>query len=183
MTAPTTAPARAQTSPDWRQDAVVYQVYPRSFADSDGDGCGDLAGIRSRLGYLRDLGVDALWISPFYTSPQADGGYDVADYRAVDPAYGTVGDAEALIADAHALGLRVIVDIVPNHCSDQHPWFLQALREGTASPLPQPSRTSSAPSCGSGSTWARTASASTSPTAWSRPPACPTSADTNKSAC
>ncbi|MEV0194062.1 glycoside hydrolase family 13 protein [Kitasatospora purpeofusca] len=135
MTAPTTAPARAQTSPDWRQDAVVYQVYPRSFADSDGDGCGDLAGIRSRLGYLRDLGVDALWISPFYTSPQADGGYDVADYRAVDPAYGTVGDAEALIADAHALGLRVIVDIVPNHCSDQHPWFLQALREGTASPL------------------------------------------------
>ena len=135
MTAPTTAPARARTHPDWWQDAVIYQVYPRSFADSDGDGCGDLAGIRSRLGYLRELGVDALWISPFYTSPQADGGYDVADYRAVDPVYGTVGDADALITDAHALGLRVIVDVVPNHCSDQHPWFLQALREGAGSPL------------------------------------------------
>ncbi|MEU5384500.1 glycoside hydrolase family 13 protein [Kitasatospora cineracea] len=135
MIAPTTAPARAHTPPDWWQDAVIYQVYPRSFADSDGDGCGDLAGVRSRLGYLRDLGVDALWISPFYTSPQADGGYDVADYRAVDPVYGTVGDAEALIADAHALGMRVIVDVVPNHCSDRHPWFLQALHEGAGSPL------------------------------------------------
>ncbi len=136
MTAPTaTVSARARTHPDWWQDAVIYQVYPRSFADSDGDGCGDLAGIRSRLGYLRELGVDALWISPFYTSPQADGGYDVADYRAVDPVYGTVGDADALITDAHALGLRVIVDVVPNHCSDQHPWFHQALREGPGSPL------------------------------------------------
>ncbi|WP_371483071.1 glycoside hydrolase family 13 protein [Kitasatospora sp. NBC_00315] len=134
MTAPTAAPARARTQPGWWQDAVIYQVYPRSFADSDGDGCGDLAGIRSRLGYLRELGVDALWISPFYTSPQADGGYDVADYRAVDPMYGTVGDADSLITDAHALGLRVVVDLVPNHCSDQHPWFQQALREGAGSP-------------------------------------------------
>ncbi|GJF31025.1 alpha-glucosidase [Kitasatospora sp. NE20-6] len=136
MTAPTTAaPARGRTHPGWWQEAVIYQVYPRSFADADGDGCGDLAGIRSRLGYLRDLGVDALWISPFYTSPQADGGYDVADYRAVDPVYGSVADADGLIADAHALGLRVVVDVVPNHCSDQHPWFHQALREGPGSPL------------------------------------------------
>ncbi|MFD9593661.1 glycoside hydrolase family 13 protein [Kitasatospora sp. NPDC059973] len=135
MTAPMTAPAPARTRSDWWEDAVIYQVYPRSFADSDGDGCGDLNGIRDRLGHLRELGADALWISPFYTSPQADGGYDVADYRAVDPVYGTVGDADALITDAHALGLRVIVDVVPNHCSDQHPWFLQALREGAGSPL------------------------------------------------
>ncbi|MFJ6378694.1 glycoside hydrolase family 13 protein [Kitasatospora sp. NPDC092039] len=135
MTAPTWAPARTDAAPDWWQHAVVYQIYPRSFADGDGDGCGDLAGIRSRLGYLRELGVDALWISPFYPSPQADGGYDVADYRSVDPVYGTLRDAEALITDAHALGLRVIVDIVPNHCSDRHPWFRRALHEGAGSPL------------------------------------------------
>ncbi len=119
----------------WWRDAVIYQVYPRSFADSNGDGMGDLPGIRSRLPYLRDLGVDAVWLSPFYASPQADAGYDVADYRAVDPMFGTLLDADALIRDAHALGLRIIVDLVPNHSSDQHEWFQRALREGPGSPL------------------------------------------------
>ncbi|WP_336446406.1 glycoside hydrolase family 13 protein [Mangrovactinospora gilvigrisea] len=113
-------------SPWWR-DAVIYQVYPRSFADSDGDGTGDLPGIRARLPHLAELGVDAVWLSPFYASPQADAGYDVADYRAVDPVFGTLDDAAALIGDAHELGLRVITDLVPNHCSDRHAWFLEAL--------------------------------------------------------
>ncbi|WP_327356576.1 glycoside hydrolase family 13 protein [Streptomyces sp. NBC_01304] len=119
----------------WWRDAVIYQVYPRSFADGNGDGMGDLAGIRSRLPYLRDLGVDAVWLSPFYASPQADGGYDVADYRAIDPMFGTLPDAEALVHDAHDLGLRVIVDVVPNHSSDQHEWFKRALKEGPGSAL------------------------------------------------
>ncbi|WP_419998166.1 glycoside hydrolase family 13 protein [Streptomyces boninensis] len=119
----------------WWRDAVIYQVYPRSFADADGDGMGDLAGIRSRLPYLAELGVDAVWLSPFYASPQADGGYDVADYRAVDPMFGTLLDADAVIRDAHELGLRIIVDVVPNHCSDQHEWFQRALDEGPGSPL------------------------------------------------
>ncbi|MCU7729103.1 glycoside hydrolase family 13 protein [Actinoplanes sp. KI2] len=113
-------------SPWWRH-AVIYQVYVRSFADSDGDGIGDLPGVRSRLPYLRDLGVDALWLNPFYPSPQADAGYDVSDYRDVDPRFGALADAEALIADAHAYGLRVIFDLVPNHTSDEHPWFRAAL--------------------------------------------------------
>ncbi|MGW2401238.1 glycoside hydrolase family 13 protein [Kitasatospora sp. NPDC001664] len=119
----------------WWRDAVIYQVYPRSFADSNGDGMGDLPGVRSRLPYLRDLGVDAVWLSPFYASPQADAGYDVADYRAVDPMFGTLLDADGLIRDAHELGLRIIVDLVPNHSSDQHEWFQRALREGPGSPL------------------------------------------------
>ncbi|WP_433442670.1 glycoside hydrolase family 13 protein [Nonomuraea sp. CA-141351] len=114
---------------DWWRDAVVYQVYPRSFADADGDGMGDLAGVRDRLGYLADLGVDAIWLSPFYTSPMADGGYDVADYRDVDPMFGTLADFDTLIADAHEKGIRVIVDLVPNHSSDQHPWFKAGLRD------------------------------------------------------
>ena len=117
----------------WWRGAVIYQIYPRSFADSNADGIGDLPGIRGRLGYLRDLGVDAVWLSPFYTSPQADAGYDVADYRTVDPVFGTLTDAEDLIRDAHNLGLRVIVDLVPNHSSDQHEWFLRALSEGPGS--------------------------------------------------
>ncbi|GAA0544164.1 glycoside hydrolase family 13 protein [Paractinoplanes ferrugineus] len=119
----------------WWRDAVIYQIYPRSFADLDGDGIGDLPGIRSRLPYLRDLGVDAVWLSPFYLSPQADAGYDVADYRTVDPMFGTLDDARGLVTDAHELGLRVIVDLVPNHSSDQHVWFQQALAEGPGSPL------------------------------------------------
>ncbi|GHH84639.1 glycoside hydrolase family 13 protein [Streptomyces capitiformicae] len=120
---------------DWWRDAVIYQVYPRSFADSNGDGMGDLEGVRSRLPYLRDLGVDAVWLSPFYASPQADAGYDVADYRAVDPMFGNLLDADALIRDAHELGLRIIVDLVPNHSSDQHEWFRRAVAEGPGSPL------------------------------------------------
>lgn len=133
-TAPAPNSAKAQRG-DWWRDAVIYQVYPRSFADSNGDGMGDLAGVRSRLPYLRDLGVDAVWLSPFYASPQADAGYDVADYRAVDPMFGNLLDADALIRDAHGLGLRIIVDLVPNHSSDQHEWFKRAVAEGPGSPL------------------------------------------------
>ncbi|SDL10247.1 alpha-glucosidase [Glycomyces sambucus] len=118
----------------WWRDAVVYQVYPRSFADANGDGVGDLPGIESRLPYLRDLGVDALWINPWYVSPMADGGYDVADYRAVDPVFGTLWDAERLIRAAHRHGLRIIVDLVPNHTSDRHPWFQAALAAAPGSP-------------------------------------------------
>ena len=132
--APAGHPAEAERG-DWWRDAVIYQVYPRSFADSDGDGMGDLEGVRSRLPYLRDLGVDAVWLSPFYASPQADAGYDVADYRAIDPMFGTLLDADALIRDAHDLGLRIIVDLVPNHSSDAHEWFKRALKEGPGSPL------------------------------------------------
>ncbi|GAA1912531.1 glycoside hydrolase family 13 protein [Streptantibioticus ferralitis] len=128
-------PADADARGGWWRDAVIYQVYPRSFADGNGDGIGDLSGIRARLPYLKDLGVDAVWLSPFYASPQADAGYDVTDYRAVDPMFGTLADAEGLIHDVHALSLRIIVDLVPNHCSDQHAWFQQALREGPGSPL------------------------------------------------
>ncbi|MDP9815421.1 alpha-glucosidase [Spirilliplanes yamanashiensis] len=113
---------------------MIYQIYPRSFADSDGDGIGDLPGIRSRLPYLRDLGVDAVWLSPFYPSPQADAGYDVADYRDVDPRFGTLADADALLAQAHELGIRVIIDLVPNHTSHEHAWFREALAAPPGSP-------------------------------------------------
>jgi alpha-glucosidase len=106
---------------------VIYQAYIRSFADGNGDGVGDIAGLRSRLGYLSDLGVDAVWITPWYPSPMADAGYDVADYRAIEPIFGTLADAEALIVEAHQLGLRVLLDIVPNHTSDHHQWFVEAL--------------------------------------------------------
>ncbi|MEU0660895.1 glycoside hydrolase family 13 protein [Streptomyces lavendulocolor] len=111
----------------WWREAVIYQVYVRSFADSDGDGIGDLRGARERLPHLARLGADAVWLTPFYASPQADGGYDVADYRAVDPLFGDLADADDLVRTAHDLGLRVIVDIVPNHTSDRHPWFREAL--------------------------------------------------------
>jgi alpha-glucosidase len=111
----------------WWRDAVIYQIYPRSWADSDGDGMGDLTGITERLPHLAQLGVDAVWLSPFYTSPQHDAGYDVSDYRDVDPRFGTLADADALIERAHELGLRVMVDIVPNHSSSEHPWFQEAL--------------------------------------------------------
>ena len=119
----------------WWRDAVIYQLYVRSFSDANGDGVGDLAGVRARLGYLRELGVDAIWYNPWYASPFADGGYDVADYRAIDPAFGTLAEAEALIAEALALGIRTIIDIVPNHVSDQHQWFIQAHAGGPGSPM------------------------------------------------
>jgi len=112
---------------DWWNHAVLYQIYPRSFADSNGDGIGDIPGIISKLPHIADLGVDALWLSPFYTSPQKDAGYDVADYCNVDPIFGSLSDAEKLIETAHEYGLRIIVDVVPNHSSDQHPWFQKAL--------------------------------------------------------
>jgi len=107
----------------WWRDAVVYEIYVRSFADANGDGVGDLAGIRARLPYVRDLGVDAIWLTPFFPSPGADHGYDVASYVDVDPQFGSLSDFDALLADAHALGLRVVIDIVPNHTSIEHPWF------------------------------------------------------------
>ncbi|GAA0954487.1 glycoside hydrolase family 13 protein [Virgisporangium aurantiacum] len=120
---------------DWWRTAVIYQVYPRSFADSDGDGFGDLPGIAARLDHLADLGVDALWLSPFYPSPQADAGYDVADYRSVDPLFGTLADFDTLVARAKELGLRVIVDLVPNHSSDEHSWFRAAVAGGPGHPM------------------------------------------------
>ena len=119
---------------EWWRDAVIYQVYTRSFADANGDGVGDLAGVRDRLPYLRDLGVDGLWFNPWYPSPGADNGYDISDYRSIDPAFGTLPEAEGLIADARALGIRTIVDVVPNHVSDQHPWFRAALASTPGSP-------------------------------------------------
>ncbi|RYJ06492.1 MAG: alpha-amylase [Actinomycetales bacterium] len=121
------------TTPWWR-DAVIYQVYPRSWADGDGDGIGDLPGITSRLEHLAALGIDALWLSPFYTSPQNDAGYDVADYRDVDPLFGSLDDFDALVARAHELGLRVVIDVVPNHTSSEHAWFRAALAAGPGSP-------------------------------------------------
>ncbi|MDN4479211.1 alpha-amylase family glycosyl hydrolase [Demequina sp. SYSU T00039] len=113
--------------PDWWRDAVVYQVYPRSFADSDADGLGDLRGVISRVDYLRSLGIDAVWLSPFYPSPLADGGYDVVDYRDVDSRLGTLADLDDLIEALHEAGIRLIIDIVPNHSSSEHPWFRAAL--------------------------------------------------------
>ncbi len=128
MTLSTTVETAEAVSTDWWRSAVVYQLYIRSFADGNGDGVGDIAGIRARLGHLRDLGVDAVWINPWYPSPMADAGYDVSDYRAIEPAFGTSEEAAALIEEAHANGLRVLLDIVPNHTSDQHEWFQAALR-------------------------------------------------------
>ncbi|MFB9838899.1 alpha-amylase family glycosyl hydrolase, partial [Actinoallomurus acaciae] len=125
---------RATDSAPWWRSAVIYQIYIRSFADGNGDGVGDIAGIRSRLPYLRDLGVDAVWITPWYPSPMVDAGYDVADYTGIEPAFGTIADAEAFIAEAHDHGLRVILDIVPNHTSDRHAWFEAAMAAGPGSP-------------------------------------------------
>lgn len=119
--------AESVANTEWWRHAVVYQIYPRSFADGNGDGIGDLPGITSRLAALSDLGVDAVWLSPFYRSPQADAGYDVADYCDIDPLFGTLDDFDAMLAKARELGLRVIVDLVPNHSSDEHAWFRAAL--------------------------------------------------------
>jgi alpha-glucosidase len=118
----------------WSRDAVIYEVYVRSFADGDGDGLGDLVGVASRLDYLAELGVDAIWLTPFYRSPMMDGGYDVADYRDVDPSLGTLADFDKLLDEAHARGLKLIIDLVPNHCSSEHPWFQAAQRAGPGSP-------------------------------------------------
>ncbi|AWB86133.1 glycoside hydrolase family 13 protein [Mycetocola zhujimingii] len=126
----------SETDAAWWRQAAVYQIYPRSFADANGDGIGDLAGIRSRIGYLSALHIDAVWLSPFYPSALADGGYDVDDYRDVDPRLGTLGDFDALVTDLHAAGIRMIVDIVPNHTSNRHEWF----REALASPRGSSSR-------------------------------------------
>lgn len=131
------AEAAPMTTPGlekWWRDAVIYQIYPRSWADSDGDGIGDLPGITARLDHLSSLGVDAVWLSPFYRSPQNDAGYDISDHRDVDPVFGNLADADRLLDKAHGLGLRVIVDLVPNHSSDQHPWFQEALTSAPGSP-------------------------------------------------
>jgi len=117
----------------WRQ-AAVYQIYPRSFSDADGDGLGDIRGVVEKADYLAGLGIDAVWLSPFYPSELADGGYDVADYRDVDPRLGTLADFDDLIAALHARGIKVIVDIVPNHSSDRHALFQAALAAGKGSP-------------------------------------------------
>ena len=116
---------RAQDK-DWWRGAVIYQIYPRSFQDSNGDGIGDLAGIVQRLPHIAELGADAIWISPFFTSPMKDFGYDVSDYCDVDPMFGALADFDAVIARAHDLGLRVMIDLVLSHTSDQHPWFKES---------------------------------------------------------
>lgn len=121
----------------WWRDAVIYQIYPRSFADGNGDGMGDLPGVTAQLDYLQRLGIDAVWLSPFYRSPQADAGYDVSDYRDVDPLFGTLADFDDMLAAAHSRGLRVIVDLVPNHTSDEHAWFIQARTSAPGSPARQ----------------------------------------------
>ena len=168
---------RPDADPTWWRHAVIYEVYP-GFADGNGDGVGDLAGVRSRLRYLAELGVDAIWFTPWYRSPLADGGYDVADYRAIDPAFGTLEEAEALIGEAAALGIRTIVDIVPNHVSDRHAWFQEAL---AAEPgAPERDRFWFRPGKGddgatmpttwrsnfSGTTWTRTTNADGTPGDW-----------------
>ena len=119
---------------EWWRDAVIYQIYPRSFADSTGDGYGDLPGAITKLDYLAQLGVDAVWFSPFYRSPMADAGYDVADYMDIDPLFGSLEDAQRLLAEAHARGIRVVVDLVPNHTSDEHAWFQAAIAAPPGSP-------------------------------------------------
>ncbi|GGC01935.1 glycoside hydrolase family 13 protein [Cellulomonas carbonis] len=134
MALPDPSGPSSTSAPEWWRSAVVYQVYPRSFADSDGDGVGDLPGATARLDHLADLGVDAVWLSPFYRSPQADAGYDISDHRDVDPLFGRLEDARELVGRAHALGLRVVVDVVPNHTSDEHPWFRAALASPPGSP-------------------------------------------------
>jgi alpha-glucosidase len=133
LTSTHSAPRAVASSPWWRS-AVIYQVYIRSFADGDGDGVGDIPGLRERLPYLAGLGIDAIWINPWYPSPMKDAGYDVSDFRDIDPVFGTLADAEMMIAEAHEHGIRVLLDLVPNHVSDQHEWFQQALAAPPGSP-------------------------------------------------
>ncbi|MEO7422967.1 MAG: glycoside hydrolase family 13 protein, partial [Ornithinibacter sp.] len=170
-------PADSPDAPWWR-DAVIYQIYPRSWADADGDGIGDLPGICARLPYLRDLGVDAVWLSPFYVSPMNDAGYDVADYRDIDPRFGTLADADTLITSAHDLGLKVVVDLVPNHTSNEHAWFRAAVAAAPGSPEREryifrdgtgPGRNeppNNWPSVFGGKGWTRVAEADGSPGQW-----------------
>ena len=108
----------------WWKKAVVYQIYPRSFADSDGDGVGDLRGIISKLDHLSALGVDVIWLSPVYPSPQDDNGYDISDYQGIEPVFGSLEDFDTLVREAHARGMRIVMDLVVNHTSDEHPWFV-----------------------------------------------------------
>jgi len=129
MAGPRTATASSVTERAWWQRGVIYQIYPRSFQDSDGDGVGDLPGIIERLDYLQWLGVDAIWLSPIYPSPMADFGYDISDFTAIDPLFGTLADFDELIAEARARSLKVILDFVPNHTSDRHPWFAESRRD------------------------------------------------------
>lgn len=118
------------TGPEpWWTGAVVYQVYPRSFADGNGDGVGDLAGLRRRLDHIAELGVDVVWLSPVYRSPQADNGYDIADYEDIDPLFGTIDEFDALLVEVHQRGMKLVMDLVVNHSSDQHPWFRAADRK------------------------------------------------------
>ena len=145
----------------WWRDAVIYQLHLKSFFDSNDDGVGDFAGLLQKLDYIAELGVDTLWLLPFYPSPRKDDGYDIADYRGVHPDYGTLHDARRFVREAHARGLRVITELVINHTSDQHPWFQRAR---TARPGSRPSRARGAPcsrsrgvaACGSGRTTRRT---------------------------
>jgi alpha-glucosidase len=126
--------APSSPSPDsWWRTAAIYQLYVRSFADGNGDGIGDLAGARAQLPYLAGLGIDAIWFNPWYPSPMADAGYDISDYRSIDPVFGTLADADALIGEAHAHGIKIIIDVVPNHSSDRHRWFIEALAAGPGS--------------------------------------------------
>ena len=170
--------AAAAPAAAWWRDAVCYEIYPRSFADGNGDGVGDLPGATARLGHLADLGVGAVWITPFYPSPLADGGYDISDHTAVAPDLGTVQDFDALVGRAHALGLKVLVDLVPNHTSVDHPWFREALaaRPGSAARLRYLFRPGRGPagqlppndwqSAFGGPAWTRTADAEGRPGEW-----------------
>ena len=132
---------------DWWKSAVVYQIYPRSFADSNGDGTGDIPGIIAHLDYLAELGVDVVWLSPVYASPMDDNGYDISDYQDVDPLFGTLEDLDELIAGLHERGIKIVMDLVVNHTSDEHPWFVEsrdpASPSGTGTGGGRPGRASS----------------------------------------
>ena len=115
----------------WWHDKIVYQVYPKSFYDTDGNGIGDVRGVTEKLDYLKDLGIDIIWLSPIYQSPMADQGYDISDYYKIDPSFGTIEDMEELIAEAKKRGISILMDLVANHCSDEHEWFKQACANPT----------------------------------------------------